>query len=258
MSQLDTLAKVFSLVQQGLNAPADPSFLLQVKRAVHESCALYMTELIQSDQNQIIKKTAEIPFVDRQTIYSLDDYPDMTMPDWVEVRTGDDTIEPYYWELVDVVNRDSLPLYQERVGIACSFYSEQNDSSRPFLSKKIEWSYIPQVGDGGLFRVWYDPTISIATSDNAATGFPQEYNYLIAIEARLKLIPILMQMDVQSMADNETSEFVLKAKMSTWSAMQAQAVAEREVWAKKWKHYCLASRTNQGGGVRLSVVNAYM
>lgn len=256
MSQLDSLAKIFSLVQVGLGQPADPSFLLQVKRAVHEACAFYMTDLIQSDQNQIVKKSGEIPFVNNQCTYSLASITDMTMPDWVEVKQrSNQTTDEINWSLVTVVNRDSLPLYQDRTELACAFYSDL-----PSGTRYIEWSYIPFIQNtpnNCTFRIWYDPHIVVNTGDNEGTNFPPEYNYLIAADAKMRVLPYLIGKAMDNIPPN-TDRYVMRAIMGNWQTIEAQIARELQMWEQKWRFYKLASRTNQGGGVRKSIIPTYL
>jgi hypothetical protein len=252
MSVVSTLAEIFTDVHQKLGAPArSPS--IQIKRAVHEACAIYWTELIQSDQNQVIKTTALIPFVDNQYIYSLADITDMAMPDWVEVQIGPNDSD---WVLVSVVNRDSLSLFRDRSELACSIYSRLESN---VLVNSIEFSYNPWTigSENNNFRIWYDPTITVNTTDGDATGFPHEYNYLIAVEAVIKLVPIMIQVDVALAKEEKTEQFILNAQMKAWEMLLQQTLDERVEWRKKWRNYCLGSRLNQGGRKKRFYQNGY-
>lgn len=242
MSVISTLAEVFSDVHQGLGAPPKLG-AIQIKRAVHEAFALYWTDLIQSDQNQVIKTSASIPFVNNQYIYDLSDITDMTMPDWVEIQFGPNDSD---WTLVSVVNRDSLSMFNYRNEMACSIYSRLEDN---VLVNSIEFSYTPWNlnSQNNNFRIWYDPSIAINTTDGNPTGFPPEYNYFMAVCAKIKLIPICIQMDIQSAKEEKSDKAILQAQMGAWNLMLQLCGDERQEWAARWKHYKLGSRANQGG-----------
>lgn len=254
MAVIDNLAKVFTDVHQGLGAPAGLSSI-QIKRAVHEAFALYWTDLIQSDQNQVIKTSDSIPFVANQYIYDLSDITDMTMPDWVEIQVGSNEND---WVLVSVVNRDSLAMFRYRREIACSIYSRLENN---VLVNSIEFSYTPwTVGsENNNFRIWYDPFIQINTTDGEPSGFPPQFNYLIAVEASVSLIEILKQLAIASAAEKKSSEVILQATLSSLTSLKADFLDKRASWRDKWKHYKLASRANQGGRKKRSIMgNIYL
>lgn len=251
MAVVSTLAQIFTLTDQGLGNPPDfPA--LQIKRAVHEACALYWTDLIQSDQNQVIKCTSSIPFVADTYIYSLAAITDMTMPDWVEMQVDNTDAD---WILVSVVNRDSLGMFRDRNELVCSIYSQLVNN---VLVNTIEFSYIPWTlgSDFHNFRIWYDPAITVNVNDEAATGFPPEYNYLMATVAKIELIPILMRREVDLAAENKIDKDMLNAKIGTWNALLRTCEAKRIEWDKKWKFYSRGSRLNQGGRRKRMYMNA--
>lgn len=251
----DTLAQVFSLTFYGLGAPKNLD-LNSVKRAVHEEAAFYWTDLIQSDQNQVTKVSAAIPLQLNTVLYSLDSLTDLVMPDWVEVQVGSDTVQD--WRLVPVVNRDSLPSFRDRSELVCSFFSDLNSNSNTLVTQ-IEFSF--PVGNGGTndnFRVWYDPTISLTNNPDRPTGLPNEYNYMLACRARIKLIPECISLAIQDAKENKTDKFILEAEINSWDTKLKLEAADAARWDAKWKFFKNASRTSQGGGRKRPINPMYL
>lgn len=253
MAVVSTLAETFTLTSQGLG---DPSNLpaIQVKRAVHEAAALYMADLIQSDQNQVIKCSASIPFENNQWIYSLAAITDMTMPDWVEIQVGSTDAD---WTLASVVNRDSLSMFRDRSELACAFYSRLTND---VLVNTVEFSYTPWAigSEDNNFRIWYDPWITVNTNEGQPTGFPPQFNYLLATVAKIKLIPILIQLTVAEAKEEKTDKDILSAQIKSWNTFLELCVSERIEWDKKWKHYSLGSRANQSGRKKRFMSEQYL
>lgn len=249
------LAEVFTLTFYGLGEPKNLS-LNQVKRAVHEAAAYYWTDLIQSDQNQIAKVSASIPFVANQVVYSLISITDFSTPIWVEIQVGSNVQTD--WQLIPVINRDTLPEYRNRPELVCSIYSNINKNR---LQPTIEFSYAYITATGGSnnnFRVWYDPSITINNSPELPTALPVEYNYMLANHARIALIPICIQADIQEARENKTESFIVDAKMQAWKAMQASEIMAAAKWAEKWNYYKNAGRSGQGGGKKRRISPYYL
>jgi hypothetical protein len=251
----DTLAQVFSLTFYGLGAPKNLD-LNSVKRAVHEEAAFYWTDLIQSDQNQVTKVSASIRFDLNTVLYSLESLTDMVMPDWVEVQIGSDIVQD--WRLVPVVNRDSLPSFRDRGELVCSFYSELNSTTNLIVTQ-IEFSF--PFGNGSAsdnFRVWYDPTISLTNNPDRPTGLPNEYNYMLACRARIKLIPECIALAIQDAKENKTDKFILEAEINNWDTKLKTEAVDAARWDAKWKFFKNASRTSQGGGKKRPINPVYL
>jgi len=259
---LTTLAEIWTLAWQGLGAPEDENVRLQIMRAVNEVSALKWSGVRQSNQNQYIQPTDEITFNNNECLYEMSDFwTGPVIPAWVEVRSGNradfGANGNNGWGPVTVCNRDALQQFRNRGDSACSFFSTPNEGQAT-TTDYIEWSFTPQWFDGSRFRVWYSPAINLSVLDNATTGLPTEFNYYIAILARIKVIPVLKQQLVAEASRNDRDKDFVKMQLGIWDQMLVEAKAETPEWEERWKWWKNASRGQQNNRKKRPIYKAYL
>lgn len=256
---LITLAEIFTLVWQGLGAPEGENVALQVQRAVNEVMALKWIDLRQSNQNQYVNTTAEVPFVANQFIYQVDTLINVTpiIPNWVEIHYPPQQGTEFTWKVATVCNRDALQNFRDRGETACSFYSlPEHDTAT--TADFIEWSYDPPFTGAAGFRIWYNPEVPINILQSDTTGFPPSLNYYIAILARIKVIPVFIRQIIEDAELNDRDKDFVKMKVASWNQMLGEAKEERIEWEPKWKHYKNTARGQQPDRKKRKIIPYYL
>lgn len=244
---LDTQAQLTTDVMQGLGFP--PEEYLSVEdayRAVTNALAYYLQILVQSNQNQVIRKVTFTPR-SRDYVLSQEDMPGSS-PAWIERQIGDAPNETFIY--IPTCNVNALEDARERGEMRCAFYTENNELH-------VRFSYNPESYTPGTHRLWFDPSPQIANALNDPHGMPSNFYPMVSARAITRCVPTLL---IKSAQLQESGEEVSGQLVEGWKAAAGVAMAEMKDFENRYRHHVFESKGSERGRMRrevLPVVRGY-
>lgn len=256
-----TIAEIINDVLVAVGSPPqDWLSLKDVARLVRNRLAYRLTRLAQSDQNQ---NTSVISF---RLGYDADGYPiddessdpreqtlqDVGNPVWAERRVSAGNGSSGIWEYVPTVNLDSLEDWRNEARAAVSFYRDGalDAMKMRYTFAPTEWSGNDSSGDN--FRVWFDPNVATQSALESPTNLPPNFNFLIADDVIVSIIPVLMNNVARLSNGGEIVAGPLQ--ISAWQSLQADAARRLAEWDQSFNEYRNRSKGSQRGRQRRPVL----
>jgi hypothetical protein len=203
-------------------------------RAVRRSLAFYDLDLGQSNQNQVVSKTAEFSFATRE--HSLTTV--QGVPLWLEEKVGSSPNEG--WHFVPVSNLAAVEDAWERGDERCAFYNEKS-------ALAIRLSYLPS--PTARFRVWYDPNPSLEVTLADPIQLPPSFYPMFTARSLLDTVPVMLLQAAQCVENPPTP-----LMMTAWDIAANRAESVLRDYAPIWKQHKLGSRGAARGRNRRPVL----
>jgi hypothetical protein len=235
---MDTLAQFVTDLFEALGFP--PAEYLSPEdavRAVRRSLAFYDLDLGQSNQNQVVSKSAEFSFTTREK--SLSNV--RGVPLWLERKVGSAPNEG--WPMVHAGNLAAVEDAWGRGDERCAFYNGEKNAL------VVRLSYLPSAAQ--KFRLWYDPNPSLSVTLADPVLLTPTFYPMFTARAVLDAVPVMLLHAAKCAEEgNPPSSLTLTA----WDIAGNRAEQVLDDYKPIWRQHKLGSRGAARGRNRRPVL----